>query len=312
MHNDAKRLGAGGETPPPRARAALLGLGAGLWAVALSMGDARDAHACGADLPCLVPGGAYLVRPPAGWDGRSALPAVVFFHGWMQSASDVMRDETMARVTSDLGVLLVAPDGAGHTWSFPGSPGHYRDEFAFVRAMLDDVEGRFPIDTRRLWASGFSQGGSMVWYAACYLGDRFAAFVPVAGDFWEPPPLTCPSGPASIRHIHGLADETFPTSGRAVAEHSHQGNLWKDWGLWLRTDGCTAPPDRVDTVGGMTCQTWAAKSCSSGHELALCLHAGGHVFNAEWLREAYSWVVALDLAGTAQPSEPATQNEHGP
>ena len=62
----------------------------------------------------------------------------------------------------------------------------------------------------------------------------------------------------------------------------------------------------------MTCQTWAAKSCSSGHELALCLHAGGHVFNAEWLREAYSWVVALDLAGTTQPSEPATQNEHGP
>ena len=106
---------------------------------------------------------------------------------------------------------------------FQGSPSHYRDEFAFVRAVLDDVEARFPIDKRRLWASGFSQGGSMVWYAACFLGDRFAAFVPVAGDFWEPLPPNCPSGPASIRHIHGLADETFPTSGRAVAEHSHQG-----------------------------------------------------------------------------------------
>jgi hypothetical protein len=62
----------------------------------------------------------------------------------------------------------------------------------------------------------------------------------------------------------------------------------------------------------MICQTWEAKSCSSGHELALCLHAGGHVFNPEWLREAYSWVVALNLARTALPSEPATQNEHGP
>src|SRR5271166_323050 len=249
MHNDAERLGVTRGTPLFRARAALLRLAAGLWAVPLSMGDARDVHACGADLPCLVQGGAYLVRPPAGWDGRSALPTVVFFHGWMQSASDVMRDESMARVTSDLGVLLVAPDGAGHTWSFPGSPGHYRDEFAFIRAVLDDVEARFPIDTRRLWASGFSQGGSMVWYAARFLGDRFAAFVPVAGDFWEPPPPTCPSGPASLRHIHGLADETFPTSGRAVAEHSHQGNLWQGWALWLRTDGCVAPPDRVDSVG---------------------------------------------------------------
>ena len=73
-----------------------------------------------------------------------------------------------------------------------------------------------------------------------------------------------------------------------------------------------APSDRVSTVGGMTCQTWAANSCSSGHGLALCLHAGGHAFNAEWLREAYSWVVALDLEGSAEASKPATQNEHGP
>ena len=152
----------------------------------------------------------------------------------------------------------------------------------------------------------------MVWYAACYLGDRFAAFVPVAGDFWEPPPPTCPSGPASIRHIHGLADETFPTTGRPVPEHSHQGNLWQGWALWLRTDGCTAPPDRVNSVGGMTCQTWSANSCSSGHELALCLHAGGHAFNAEWLREAYSWVVALDLGESARPPEATAPNARGP
>ena len=43
-----------------------------------------------------------------------------------------------------------------------------------------------------------------------------------------------------------------------------------------------------------------------------CLHAGGHEFNAEWLREAYIRVVALDLAGTAQASEPGAQNERGP
>ena len=150
MRNDADRPGAAGRAPLFRATAVLVGLAAGLSAAALSTGGARDAHPCGADLPCLVEGGAYLVRPPAGWDGGSALPAVVFFHGWMQSARDVMRDDSMVRVMSDLSVLLVAPDGVGHTWSFPGSPGHYRDEFAFVRAMLDDVEARFPVDTRRM------------------------------------------------------------------------------------------------------------------------------------------------------------------
>src|SRR5271166_1052868 len=308
--NDAEHMGGvAGRAGFSRRGAALLGLAAGLWP---SAGDARDAQRCEADLPCLVQGGAYLVRPPAGWDGRSALPAIVFFHGWMQSAGDVMRDEAMARVMSDLGILLVAPEGAGHTWSFPGSPGHFRDEFAFIRAVVDDVELRFPVNKQRLWASGFSQGGSMVWYAACFLGDRFAAFVSVAGDFWEPAPSSCPSGPASILHIHGLADETFPTSGRAVAEHAHQGNLWQGWALWLRTDGCTSQPDRVDVLGDMTCQTWDAHSCSSARQLALCLHHGGHVFDAEWLREAYAWIAALDLAGAAHPPEASAPNARGP
>ena len=49
----------------------------------------------------------------------------------------------MARVVSDLGARLVAPDGAGRTWSYPGSPGHYRDEFAFIGAVLDDIGRRY-------------------------------------------------------------------------------------------------------------------------------------------------------------------------
>ena len=56
-----------------------------------------------------------------------------------------------------LGVLLIAPHGEGETWSFPGSPGRFRDEFELVRDVLDDVGKRFPVDARRLVASGFSR-----------------------------------------------------------------------------------------------------------------------------------------------------------
>jgi polyhydroxybutyrate depolymerase len=226
----------------------------------------------------------------------------VFFHGWGQSAADIMRDEAIARVTSELGVLLIAPEGVEHSWSFPGSPERHRDEFAFVKAVLDDAETRFPIDRRRLWASGFSQGASMVWYVACFMGERFAAFAPVAGDFWRPEPTDCPSGPASIRDIHGLADKTFPIEGRLVREGHHQGNLWEGWALWRRIDGCMSPPGRVDTGEDLTCQIWAAESCLSGQELVLCLHSGGHVFKAEWLEDAYRWVIGLKSSGTVPPS----------
>ena len=261
--------------------------------------------ACGASAPCVVSGGTYLARAPARWDGRSPLPAVVFFHGWGQSAADVMRDEAMARVLSELGVLLVAPDGVQHSWSFPGSPESNRDEFGLIQAVLDDVESRFPIDRRRLWASGFSQGASMVWYAACYLGDRFAAFASVAGDFWEPEPNVCPSGPVSILHIHGLADETFPLEGRVVRERYRQGNLWRGWALWRHIDGCPISPDGVDASGNLTCETWRARSCSSRRELMLCFHTGGHVFDAEWIRAADQWVASLAERGASRRTAPS-------
>src|SRR5271166_677264 len=40
--------------------------------------------ACGPRAPCVVSGGTYLARVPARWDGRSPLPAVVYFHGLFQ------------------------------------------------------------------------------------------------------------------------------------------------------------------------------------------------------------------------------------
>ena len=39
------------------------------------------AGACGPDTDCVVEGGTYRVRAPSAWDGRSELPAAVFFHG---------------------------------------------------------------------------------------------------------------------------------------------------------------------------------------------------------------------------------------
>lgn len=264
-----------------------------LLAATLAGAASAEIHACDFATPCAVENGSYLVRPPAGWDGRSALPVVVFFHGWQQSAGIVMQDETMARVLSDLGVMLVAPDGAGRSWSHPGSPSRDRDEFAFIRAVLDDVVQRFPVDRARLWASGFSQGGSMAWYAACYLGDRFAAFVTIAGDFWEPAPTVCPSGPASILHIHGENDQTVPMAGRAIGDRYRQSDLRSGWALWRRTDRCAEAPDRTETIADLTCTTWTGGRCESGRELMLCLHPGGHDFKAEWLGAGYGWVDGL-------------------
>ena len=116
---------------------------------------------------------------------------------------------------SDRGVLLVAPDGTGGDWSFPGLPAERtRDDVAFVDEVVEDVRRRYPVDQARLWATGFSLGGSMVWYLACLRAQSFAAFAPIAGAFWQPMPTQGRSGPVNLSHIHGLTDAMVPLEGR--------------------------------------------------------------------------------------------------
>ncbi len=257
-------------------------------------GGARAAD-CTIEAPCRTAHGQYLVHVPNGWDGKSPLPAVVFFHGYKSSAAGEMNVPEMVQFSDTSGHLLIVPDGLDMSWSFPHAPEQKRDEIAFVGEVLDDVEHRFPIDHSRLWASGFSIGGSMAWYAACYMGRRFAAFAPVAGSFWLPMPTDCPSGPANIRHIHGLTDQTFPLEGRAIRNHAfQQGDTWVGLNLWKKIDGCTPQPTRIDKQGNMICHIW--QGCSSGKELQLCLHPGEHEIDTQWLLDDARWVDGLAKA----------------
>ena len=266
-------------------------------AAALAAGPAR---ACDASVRCPVDNGYYLVKTPPGWDGKSPLPVVVFFHGYGAEASEVVGDEPLAKAVNDLGAMLVAPGARNKNWSFPGKLMSERDDFKFVAAVLDDVEKRFPVDPQRIMATGFSVGGSMTWYLACHLGERFSAFAPIAGAFWEPLPVSCPSGPVALRHIHGTADRTVPMAGRALRGGLYkQGDVMESFSRLKKRDGCTDEPVAEEARDPMTCKTWSAKSCASGREVVLCLHPGEHEIEANWVADGFRWMDGLAKKGEA-------------
>ena len=126
---------------------------------------------------------------------------------------------------------------------------------------------------------------------ACQLPSRFTGFAPVAGAFWNPLPQSCNAGPVAIRHIHGTSDKTVPMKGRAIAGGRFvQGDVMESWRRRLGWNGCPAKPDREDTHGGMTCQTWSAASCASGKALELCLHPGEHEIEPGWIADGFRWM----------------------
>ena len=254
--------------------------------------SAAPANACGVESPCEVAKGYYLRRLPAGWDGKSPVPVVVYFHGYGANAEEIMADQGFSNAVSALGALFVAPNGIGTAWSFgAGNMPQRRDDVAFAKAVLDDIEKRYPIDKSRILATGFSIGGSMTWWLSCQLPGRFTAFAPVAGAFWNPLPQSCPAGPVAIRHIHGTDDKTVPMAGRALANGKFvQGDVLESWRRRLAWNGCTTKPDAESATGDLTCRSWSAKSCASGRPLELCLHTGDHIIEPEWLTSGFRWM----------------------
>lgn len=266
----------------------LLGTGA-----ATPLPAAAAGH-CGVEAACPVAGGSYRVSPPAAWDGSTKLPTALFFHGYQGSADDQMRDEALRRQFAEAGVLLVFPDGRGRTWAHQGSPAaasaeHGRDEVAFVRAVLADLRQRWPLDEARLWAVGFSQGGSMVWDLACR-GGLFEAHVAIAGAFWMPLPTACPAGPVDLFHIHGLSDATVPIEGRTLRAGAFtQGDLFAGMAIMRAVNGCSRAPDGYASSGAFVLRGWL-QSCASGRQLVMALHDGGHELPEGWFAQAWGWV----------------------
>lgn len=234
-----------------------------------------------------VEGGRYYAQAPEGWDGEAALPVVLHYHGYGGTGLGALTSSVIQDMRAR-GYLVVTPDGLDNSWAHVGSPSKARDELAFFDAVWADVKARWPLDEDLRLATGFSQGGSMAWDIACYRGDRFTAFMPTSGAFWEPLPELCDT-PMTLMHTHGTSDSTVPMSGRPIG-NSMQGDVLEGVAVLRATKQCPEDPDLVEPVGETECQVWT--SCALGGELRLCLHDGGHSRPAGWLEQAFDWAEA--------------------
>jgi polyhydroxybutyrate depolymerase len=255
--------------------------------------------ACGApENACALAEGSYHVYQPAFLDGTTApMPVLFYFHGYQGTGAGVIRTRALQDIADHYGFLLVAPNGRNKTWAHNGSPSQARDELAFVDAVIDDLIRDWHIAADRIYATGFSQGGSMVWDLICHRPDRFAGFAPVAGAFWEPHPTGCVASADNrenrdvpIIHFHGTGDTVVPMAGRPIGEY-RQGDVARSMATLRATYQCQPAPTVSSALGTMTCEIW--QGCAGAAKLQLCLHPGGHVRPDGWFdRVADFWRIA--------------------
>jgi polyhydroxybutyrate depolymerase len=191
------------------------------------------------------------VHVPSGYQPSTPVPLVVNMHGSESTAPEQM-GLTGMDATADADTFIVVypqgdiPAGTGFEWNVPGEPlfggaavpAGAPDDVTFITQLVTEVEHYYCIDTRRVFATGFSGGARMASQLACDASNVFAAVAPVSGLRLPSP---CPSTrPVPVISFHGTADRVDPYGGNGQKywTYSVPGAAIR----WGNHNGCATPP----------------------------------------------------------------------
>ena len=152
----------------------------------------------------------YWVDYPS--DATEPSPLVISMHGFSQTFITQIVQSEMSDFAAPQNIAVVYPEGlnfwgvgawnAGVWWS-----NSWFDDVGYLDAMIDSIISNFSIDTNRIYACGFSNGGFMAYDLACELPERIVAFGSVSGNFMLNSNQDCTSErEIPIMHIHGTSD----------------------------------------------------------------------------------------------------------
>ena len=171
-----------------------------------------------------------LVHIPSGDDGKTPLPTVLMFHGNGGTPEAIAMESGWIAKSDTEKFIVVFPEATRPDMTQPPKFGSnnpaWNDgsgrfhagtqnvpDVAFVAALLDHLHAKFPVDKRRVFATGFSNGASMTFRAGLELSERIAAIAPVSGALWITEPKI--ARPISLLCITGTADPINPMDGGA-------------------------------------------------------------------------------------------------
>ena len=84
----------------------------------------------------------------------------------------------------------------------------------FLFNLLDTLKSQYNINPKKIYSTGFSQGGLMSYLLACFQNMNFAAIASVSGGIkLTNYPICAPDRPTPVMEVHGTADPVAGYNG---------------------------------------------------------------------------------------------------
>jgi polyhydroxybutyrate depolymerase len=263
--------------------------------------------------------------PPEAASGRP-LPLVLNLHGATQNGFLEELQTGMDNSADRDGYLVAYPDGtriakvlspdpvaknAQYGWNAGRCCGlpvtRHIDDLGFLEKVIADVAERTPVDRRRVYMTGISNGGMMAYAMAAQASDRVAAVASIAGQV-ELPSIH-PTRPVPTLEFHSVDDPIARWGGVPDRDPALRLSVMEGIDQWVRADGCDPNAVTGTTVVGATGSMSAGETatpvtyrpCRAGTEVALWRFTGsGHVWPGSLLNTGppSTWILGGVGRGT--------------
>ena len=177
----------------------------------ISPSYAAQSFSVGKDRPVTVNLPDALVNPA---------PLLILLHSASTSGAHQENYMHLGPIAKKSGLIYIAPDGTLNPegkrfWNASKSCcNKYKeevDDVAYINSLIDEINAKTPIDPKRIYLIGHSNGAFMSFTYACKT-NKVAAIVAIAGAMDTESECT-PSTPVSLLNIHGTADKTIKIDG---------------------------------------------------------------------------------------------------
>jgi polyhydroxybutyrate depolymerase len=206
------------------------------------------------------------------------LPLVIALHGGGGNGAQLAKSAGLIDEAAKEGFVLALPEGSSRfgkleTWNAGGCCAYAMrekiDDVGFIRALIDELERTQPVDPKRIYVVGMSNGGMMAERVAIELGDRIAGAAVFVGALFGNEPRPVAAVPMLI--VNAEKDEQVPiaggTSTTGIVRRS-QGMPYKPSRyaatFWATANRCTTNSTKAETADYVR-ERWTG--CASGADV---------------------------------------------
>jgi polyhydroxybutyrate depolymerase len=215
------------------------------------------------------------VHVPQSLKAGAYVPLVLDFHGNGSGSAQEASGSGWKEKAEEQGFLVVYADGVGGSWNVGNCCGQALsgnvDDVGFARAMIAHVSEAACVDSKRVYATGISNGAGLAHRLACEAADVIAAIAATSADLVTDP---CkPARPISELSIRGLNDTLVAYAGGNTGSTGwYSPGAKGTLALWKDIDRCSG----AMKTSRQYCETY--DTCAAGVEVTLCsLPNTGHI-----------------------------------